>query len=59
VVLAAIAAQVLAGVLYVGAFDAVSYGLALGLLGGVAVFANWIPARRAASVPPMTVLRSQ
>ena len=37
----------------------VSYALAAAVLGGIALFASWIPARRAASVHPMEALRSE
>jgi hypothetical protein len=40
-------------VLFVGAFDPVSFGVAFLLLAGVAAVANWVPARRGgdASIP--------
>jgi predicted permease len=56
-VLAVAGASALSGVLYVGAFDAVSFGLAFAVLAAVAALANWIPARRASRVDPMTALR--
>jgi len=55
--LAAIGAQALSGVLFVGAFDPVSFGAAGGVLAGVAVLANWIPARRASLVDPMVAVK--
>jgi predicted permease len=55
--LAGAGARLLGSVLFVGAFDPVSYGVAFLLLAGVAAVANWIPARRAASVDPMVTLR--
>jgi predicted permease len=57
-VLAAAAARVLSGVLYVGAFDAVSFGLAFAALATVAVLAHWVPAWRASRVDPMVALRN-
>jgi macrolide transport system ATP-binding/permease protein len=58
-VLAAVSARLLSSVLFVGSFDLISFGAAAMVLAAVAAFANWIPARRAASVEPMVVLRSQ
>jgi predicted permease len=55
--LAAAGAQLLAGVLFVGAFDAVSFGIGFGVLAAVAALANWLPAWRAARVDPMIALR--
>ena len=59
VVLAAGAAQVLSSVLYVSAFDAVSFGIAFGVLALVALAANAIPARRASRVDPIIALRQE
>jgi predicted permease len=58
-VLAAVSARLLSSVLYVGSFDLLSFGAAALVLAAVAAFANWIPARRAAKIEPMVVLRSQ
>lgn len=57
--LAAAAARLLSSVLLVGAFDPVSFAVALLVLAAVAAIANWVPARRAARVDPMVVLRGE
>jgi ABC-type antimicrobial peptide transport system permease subunit len=56
--LAAAAASALRGVLYVGIFDPVSFGLASFALLAVAAAANWAPAWRASRVDPMVALRN-
>lgn len=56
-VLAGAGARVLSSVLYVSAFDPVSFGAAFGVLAVVAALANWVPARRASRVDPMVALR--
>lgn len=57
--LAAVGGQALSGVLFVGAFDIVSFGAAAGVLAVVVVLANWIPARRAARVDPMVAVKAE
>ena len=57
-VLAGAVARVLSSVLFVAPLDAVSFGLAFGVLAFVALLANLVPARRAARVDPMVALRS-
>ena len=56
-VLAGLGARALSSVLFVSAFDAISFGIAIGVLFAVAVVANGIPAVRASRVDPMVVLR--
>jgi hypothetical protein len=58
-VLAGAGARMLSKVLFVGAFDPLSFGAAFLVLAIVAGLANYIPARRAAAVDPMVVLRGQ
>jgi predicted permease len=56
-VLAGTGGRLLSSVLFVGAFDPVSFGVAFLVLTAVAACAYWIPARRAARVDPMVALR--
>jgi predicted permease len=58
-ILAAFAARVLSGVLFVGALDIPSFGATLVILSGIAALANLIPAYRASRVDPATALRSE
>jgi macrolide transport system ATP-binding/permease protein len=58
-VLAGAGARMLSGVLFVAAFDPLSFGAAFLVLTIVAGLANYIPARRAATVDPMVVLRGE
>jgi predicted permease len=55
--MAAAGARVLSGVLFVGAFDVASFGIAFGALMVVAALAHWLPAWRASRVDPMVALR--
>jgi len=58
-VLAALAARVLSSVLYVGALDLPSFGVALLTVAGVAALANFIPAFRASRVDPVVALKAE
>ena len=51
--------QLLRGVLYGSGLDPITFALVPLVLGLVAVIAIWIPARRAASVNPVVVLRQE
>lgn len=58
--LAWLAGRALRGALYgVGAIDLPSLAAAVTLLGGVAYLAAWLPARRAATVDPVRVMREE
>jgi ABC-type antimicrobial peptide transport system permease subunit len=59
VALAAVGARALSSVLFVGPFDAASFGISLGVLGAVALMANAVPAQRAARIDPMVALRQE
>ncbi|CAN5875343.1 hypothetical protein BH23GEM9_BH23GEM9_07870 [soil metagenome] len=56
-VMAVAGASALSGVLFVGVFDPVSFGLAFAALMVVAALANWVPATKASRVDPMIALR--
>jgi predicted permease len=58
-VLAALAARVLSGVLFVSPFDPTSFGVTLVVLGGTAILANLVPAYRASRVDPVTALKAE
>jgi putative ABC transport system permease protein len=58
-VLSGLGAQLLGSVLFVDAFDLVSFSVALVILLSIAALANWVPAWRAARVDPMRVLRGE
>jgi putative ABC transport system permease protein len=59
-VLAAAAAVSLRGLLYgITPFDPIAWGLAMTALIAAAAIANFVPARRAMRVDPMTALRTE
>jgi putative ABC transport system permease protein len=58
--LAVVAARALSPVLGgVESVDPVAFGVAIGLMGIVALVASWLPARRATRVDPLVALRSE
>jgi predicted permease len=58
-ILAGVGGRLLSSVLFVGEFDPLSFGVAFLVLAAVAATAYWVPARRAARVDPMVVLRGE
>jgi putative ABC transport system permease protein len=53
-------AQVLASMLYgISPFDPVTFGAVVALLGGVGLFATWLPALRASRVDPARALQAE
>lgn len=57
--LASLGGRALSSVLYVGAFDVASFGMAFGILALVALVANAVPAWRAAHVDPLIAIRHE
>ena len=57
--LAAATGQVLSSILYqVGALDPIAFTVAPAVLAAAALFATWLPARRATRINPITALRT-
>jgi putative ABC transport system permease protein len=58
--LSAATGKILSGILFeIGAFDPVAFVSALTLLTTAALFATWLPARRATRINPMVALRTE
>ena len=58
--LAAGTGKILSGMLYeVGALDPVAFTIAPLILAAAALFATWLPARRATRISPMAALRTE
>jgi predicted permease len=57
--LAGISARALSAVLFVGAFDLVSFVSACGVLVIIAALANWIPAQRASRIHPIVAMKAE
>jgi ABC-type antimicrobial peptide transport system permease subunit len=57
--LAAVSARALSAVLFVGAFDLVSFVSGCGVLAIIAALANWIPAQRASRIPPIVAMKAE
>jgi len=58
-VLAGISARALSAVLFVGAFDFISFVSACGALAVIAALANWIPAQRASRIHPIVAMKAE
>ena len=58
-VLAGVSARALSAVLFVGAFDFVSFASACGVLAIIAALANWIPAHRASRIHPIIAMKAE
>jgi ABC-type antimicrobial peptide transport system permease subunit len=58
-IIAVAGAQVMSSVMFVGAFDIISFLIAFAILAAVAALANALPARRASRVDPMDALRGR
>lgn len=60
VLLAAVTGKLISGMLYeVGAFDPLAFTIAPIVLAATALFATWLPARRATRISPMAALRTE
>jgi predicted permease len=57
--LAGVSARALSAVLFVGAFDLVSFVSACGVLVIIAALANWIPAQRASRIHPIVAMKAE
>jgi len=57
--LAAAGARALSAVLFVGAFDGISFVSACGVLAIIAAVANWIPAHRASQIHPIIAMKAE
>ncbi len=59
-VLSVLSAQLLRGLLYgIGSTDPITFVAVPVVLGGVALLAAWIPARRASSIDPVRALKAE
>ena len=57
--LAGVSARALSAVLFVGAFDFISFVSACGALAVIATLANWIPAQRASRIHPIVAMKAE